>query len=38
MRGGKIVETGDAEALLTRPEHAYTRLLLDSAPGKTGAA
>ena len=34
MQGGKIVETGETEALLTQPENAYTRLLLDSAPGR----
>jgi len=34
MQGGKVVETGEAEKLLTQPENAYTRLLLDSAPGK----
>ncbi|OYY94050.1 MAG: hypothetical protein B7Y41_08950 [Hydrogenophilales bacterium 28-61-23] len=34
MQGGKIVEAGEAEILLARPENAYTRLLLDSAPGK----
>jgi len=34
MQGGKIVEQGEAERLLTHPENAYTRLLLDSAPGK----
>ncbi|MDP2788273.1 MAG: ABC transporter ATP-binding protein [Pseudomonadota bacterium] len=34
MQGGKIVEQGEAETLLTRPENAYTRLLLDSAPGR----
>jgi len=34
MRGGKIVEAGAAEKLLVQPENAYTRLLLDSAPGK----
>jgi peptide/nickel transport system ATP-binding protein len=33
MQGGKIVEQGGAEKLLTHPENAYTRLLLDSAPG-----
>lgn len=38
MQGGKIVEEGEAEKLLTQPENAYTRLLLDSAPGKVGAA
>jgi ABC-type glutathione transport system ATPase component len=30
---GKIVELGPAEAVLTRPEHPYTRLLLASVPG-----
>jgi peptide/nickel transport system ATP-binding protein len=34
MQRGKIVEAGEAETLLTRPENAYTRLLLDSAPGR----
>ncbi len=34
MRSGKIVESGMAEMLLTRPQNAYTQLLLDSAPGK----
>ena len=34
MRGGKILETGAAEVLLTRPENDYTRLLLDSVPGR----
>jgi peptide/nickel transport system ATP-binding protein len=34
MRSGKIVETGEAERLLTRPESPYTRLLLDSVPGR----
>ena len=34
MQGGRIVESGETEALLTRPTEAYTRLLLDSAPGK----
>jgi len=36
MQGGKVVETGPAETLLTQPQNAYTRLLLDSAPGKRG--
>ena len=35
MRAGRIVEAGPAETLLTAPQHEYTRLLLDSAPGKT---
>ncbi|MDO9226170.1 MAG: dipeptide ABC transporter ATP-binding protein [Pseudomonadota bacterium] len=34
MRAGRIVEEGAAEALLTAPKHEYTRLLLDSAPGR----
>jgi peptide/nickel transport system ATP-binding protein len=34
MQGGKIVEAGEAAKLLTRPENAYTRLLLDSTPGR----
>ncbi|MDP2432261.1 MAG: dipeptide ABC transporter ATP-binding protein [Pseudomonadota bacterium] len=34
MRSGRIVEEGDAARLLTAPQHEYTRLLLDSAPGK----
>ena len=36
MRDGKIVETGDAEQVLTRPGTDYTRLLLDSVPGRRG--
>jgi peptide/nickel transport system ATP-binding protein len=36
MQGGRVVETGPAETLLTQPQNAYTRLLLDSAPGKRG--
>jgi peptide/nickel transport system ATP-binding protein len=34
MRGGRIVESGPAEQIFSRPENAYTRLLLDSVPGK----
>ncbi|PIX97190.1 MAG: ABC transporter ATP-binding protein [Hydrogenophilales bacterium CG_4_9_14_3_um_filter_63_34] len=34
MRAGRIVEEGDAARLLTAPRHEYTRLLLDSAPGR----
>ncbi len=34
MRAGRIVEEGPVERLLTAPQHEYTRLLLDSAPGK----
>ncbi|NWG86800.1 MAG: ABC transporter ATP-binding protein [Hydrogenophilaceae bacterium] len=34
MYRGRIVEAGPAEALMTQPLHPYTRLLLDSAPGR----
>jgi ABC-type dipeptide/oligopeptide/nickel transport system ATPase component len=37
MRAGRIVETGAAEQVLTQPRNAYTRLLLDSVPGKSRA-
>jgi peptide/nickel transport system ATP-binding protein len=32
LRQGEVVETGPAERLLTRPEHAYTRSLLAAVP------
>jgi peptide/nickel transport system ATP-binding protein len=32
MRHGEIVETGDVLQVMTRPQHAYTRSLLASAP------
>lgn len=32
MRSGQIVETGPVAAVLTRPEHAYTRSLLAAVP------
>jgi peptide/nickel transport system ATP-binding protein len=34
MYKGRIVEEGATGALLERPLHPYTRLLLDSAPGR----
>lgn len=34
MRGGKIVESGPVEQVLTRPRTDYTKLLLDSVPGQ----
>lgn len=34
MYNGRIVEEGPATALFERPQHPYTRLLLDSAPGR----
>jgi peptide/nickel transport system ATP-binding protein len=36
MREGRIVEAGAAEQVLTRPENDYTRLLLNSVPGRRG--
>jgi ABC-type oligopeptide transport system ATPase subunit len=32
MNKGRIVEFGDAKQVLSRPQHAYTQLLLDSIP------
>jgi len=32
MRQGEIVEQGDAETVLTRPAHDYTRVLLAAVP------
>lgn len=32
MRGGEVVERGQAEAVLDHPQHPYTRLLIDSVP------
>jgi peptide/nickel transport system ATP-binding protein len=32
MRKGQVVETGTVENVLSNPQHAYTRLLLDSIP------
>jgi ABC-type glutathione transport system ATPase component len=32
MRRGRVVEAGSTEGVLTDPQHAYTRLLLDSVP------
>ncbi|MDD4879933.1 MAG: ABC transporter ATP-binding protein, partial [Gallionellaceae bacterium] len=34
MYQGRIVEEGEAGALLSAPTHEYTRMLLDSAPGR----
>ena len=36
MHGGRIVEHGRTDAVLTRPATAYTRSLLDALPGAAG--
>jgi peptide/nickel transport system ATP-binding protein len=38
MYGGEVVEQGPTSALLGEPEHPYTRILVDSIPGREGAA
>lgn len=35
MKAGKIVESGDAEALFNRPQHPYTKTLLQAVSGTT---
>src|SRR5262244_3082567 len=35
LRRGELVEAGPARELLARPQHAYTRMLLDSVPSLT---
>ncbi len=32
LHGGQVVETGDPEQIVKRPEHPYTRLLISSIP------
>jgi len=32
LRLGRLVETGDKDAVLKRPQHDYTRMLMDSVP------
>ncbi|MEM1382434.1 MAG: ABC transporter ATP-binding protein [Pseudomonadota bacterium] len=33
MQHGKVVEQGSTEAVLTKPQHPYTRMLIGSVPG-----
>ena len=33
MWRGEVVERGDTDTILSAPQHPYTKLLLDSAPG-----
>ena len=35
MQHGKVVEQGDANQVLTKPKHAYTRMLMASVPSLT---
>ncbi len=37
MQGGRIVESGPAEQIITDPRHDYTRRLVACAPGMAGA-
>lgn len=38
MYGGVVVEAGPTEQLLDAPRHPYTRILVDSIPGREGPA
>ena len=33
MKNGVVVETGEREAVITAPQHEYTRSLIESLPG-----
>jgi peptide/nickel transport system ATP-binding protein len=35
MREGRIVETGSADDILSRPQHPYTRMLIEAVPSLT---
>src|SRR5262249_20428122 len=37
MYGGRVVEAGEPDAMLTRPRHPYARGLLGAMPGHEGA-
>ncbi|MXZ21195.1 MAG: hypothetical protein F4Y84_11435 [Caldilineaceae bacterium SB0665_bin_25] len=34
MQKGDVVEAGKTQDVLERPQHSYTRLLIDSIPGR----
>jgi peptide/nickel transport system ATP-binding protein len=36
MRGGRIVEEGPTERVMSAPQHDYTRALLDAIPHPPG--
>jgi len=36
MQGGRIVEAGTSQQIMTDPQHPYTRKLLDAMPGRHG--
>ena len=38
MKDGQVVEQGEASAVIAAPQHTYTRLLLDSQPGRLAGA
>ncbi|MCY3904199.1 MAG: ABC transporter ATP-binding protein [Caldilineaceae bacterium] len=38
MQKGDIVETGETQAVMEQPQHPYTRLLIDSIPGRGNGA
>ena len=38
MQTGDIVETGETHAVMEQPQHPYTRLLIDSIPGRGNGA